>query len=99
MSDLKPSHFTAQPFNSICNKSEHETVARNIMVIRKRRGDKWELSKKQYVSERKKDGGYSNAEGGMFDEVYHLIRDAIGAISFCPDWTEAARGVECKTES
>jgi len=35
----KPSDFTNEPMGSVLQKSEAETVARNIMVILKRTGD------------------------------------------------------------
>lgn len=89
--DLKPSHFCSFPWESLLQKSECETIARNIMVIRKRLGDKWDLSWTEYKKEREKDGGYSWAEKDYFKEVMPLIRDAIGAISFSRSWADAAR--------
>jgi hypothetical protein len=88
---LKPSNFVSRPWNSIAKKSESETIARNIMVIRKRLGDKWELTWEEYERERKADKGRPEGEKYLFDEVYPLISDVIGAVSFSPDWAAAAR--------
>ena len=94
MNVLKPSHFKAQPWNSLYGKLEAEIIARNIMVIRARRGDIWPLSWEQYREERQKDGNFSELEKGYFDEVIALIPDAIGAVRFSPTWTKAAREVQ-----
>jgi len=88
---LKPSVFTQHPWESLLQKTEAEIVARNIMVIRKRLGDKWPLTWAEYELERSKDGGPDWAERGYFDEVMPLIQDAIGAISFSTTWAKAAR--------
>lgn len=64
------------------------------MVIRKRLGDKWELTWEEYERERKADGGRPNGEKGYFDNVIHLIPDAIGAISFSRVWADAARNAK-----
>lgn len=91
MNNLKPSHFTAQPWNSIAGNSESEVIARNIMMIRKRRGDVWPLAWAEYKAERQKDGNFSEREKQYFDKVIKLIPDAIGAINFCKEWADAAR--------
>lgn len=89
--DLKPSHFCDYPWSSILQKSEAETIACNIMKIRRRLGDKWELTWEEYQTERKKDGHYSELEESYFNEIMPLIPDAIGAISFSGSWAAAAR--------
>ncbi len=89
--DLKPSHFCERPWESVMRKTEAEVVACNIMKIRRRLGDKWDLSLEEYKREREKDGAYSWNEECYFKEVIELIPDAIGAISFAPTWAEAAR--------
>ena len=76
---------------SILQKSESETIASNIMRIRARRGDSWELSWADYKREREKDGSFSMIEKPYFEEVIKLIPDAIGAISFAPSWARDAR--------
>ncbi len=91
INDLKPSHFTGKPFGSILQNSESETIALNSMVIRKRLGDKWDLSWKEYKAERKKDNGFTEGEKTYFEKVIPLISDVIGAISFSQSWARAAR--------
>lgn len=93
MNILKPSVFTAQPMGSVTQNSESETVARNIMVIRKRLGDAWPLTWQQYKAEREKDGGNgcADSEREFFREVIELIPDAVGAIRFADAWARAAR--------
>ncbi len=89
--DLKPSHFCDFPWESLLQKTEAEVIACNIMKIRRRLGDEWQLSWEDYERERKKDGGYSWMEKGYFEQVMPMIPDAIGAISFSKSWAEAAR--------
>lgn len=91
INDLKPSVFAERPRESVLQKTELEIVAQNIMKIRKRLGDKWPLTKEEYESERKKDGGFGYLEASYFDDVIKLIPDAVGAISFSATWAESAR--------
>lgn len=91
MIDLLPSHFKSDPFGSVLQNSESETIARNIMKIRTRLGDRWELTWEEYKREREKDGGFSWCEEKYFNDVMPLIADPIGAISFAPGWARAAR--------
>ena len=94
---LKPSHFcSAFPMGSIARSREVEIVASNIMLIRKRRGDEWKLSWRDYKAEREKDGGIDHGEQGHFATAMRLIPDAIGAIAFAPAWTSAARKASTK---
>lgn len=90
---IPPSVFTEHPWGSRMQKIEAENIARNIMIIRKRNGDEWPLTWKQYEAGREKDGGAGCARGerGYFDEIIKRIPDAVGAIAFCDDWAEAAR--------
>ena len=90
MKELSPSVFTSHPFGSVLKKSEAESIARNIMVIRARLG-RWDLTWPQYRAEREKDGGFSELEKAYFEEAVRLIPDAIGAIAFSPSWASAAR--------
>lgn len=97
---IPPSVFTKQPWGSRAGKTEAETVARNIMVIRKRNGDEWPLTWAQYEAGREKDGGAGCAlcERGYFDEIIKMIPDAVGAIAFCEGWAEAARAYLMKQQ-
>ena len=94
--NLKPSHFCERPWESRLQKTEAEVVAQNIMKIRRRLGDKWELTWEEYERERQKDGQFSWSEKSYFDEVMPMIQDPIGAISFSLTWADAARKAEQK---
>lgn len=91
MIDLRPSHFKSDPMGSVLQNSESETIACNIMRIRARLGDRWELTWEEYKREREKDGSFSDMEEGYFNKVMPLIADPIGAISFAAGWARAAR--------
>jgi hypothetical protein len=85
--DLKPSNFTNYPFSSVFEKSEHETVARNIMVILKRTGDVFRrLTWAEYKKERLKDGNFSDGELKFFSEVNKYCRSAKEAVKFSKEW-------------
>ena len=83
----KPSNFTTQPFNSVARKSEAETVARNIMVILSRTGDKWRrLMWSEYAEERRKDGADFEEEYYYFQAYVECTESAEAARLFAPDW-------------
>jgi len=64
----RPSDFTVQPWGSVLQKSEAETIAANIMVILKRTGDEWRsLTWDEYKTERLKDGSFTEGEKVYFD--------------------------------
>ena len=68
--DMKPSNFTKQPIASVLQKSEAETIARNIMVILKRTGDSFRpLSWDEYKAERLKDGHFTESENGILTKL------------------------------
>lgn len=84
---MKPSNFTKQPIASVLQKSEAETIARNIMVILKRTGDSFRpLSWDEYKAERLKDGHFTESEKRYFDQVIGYCSDAESAKSFSPAW-------------
>lgn len=84
---MQPSNFTTHPYDSILQKSEAETVARNIMVILARTGDIWrELSWKEYQDERKVDGKYADTEYGYFEQVKWVGYSESNARKFSPAW-------------
>lgn len=89
MNELRPSQFIKFPINSVIQNAEAEQVALNIMIIRKRLGDKWQLSLKEYEDERGDSMDWE--ERDYFKIVYPLIEDANGAKSFCNIWAECAR--------
>lgn len=91
LTDIPPSTFCDFPFESVLQKTEAEVIAVNIMKIRRRLGDKWELSWDEYKAERLKDKGFSWEEEGYFNKVMPLIPDAIGAIAFSGVWAKEAR--------
>lgn len=75
--------------NSVLQKSEAETVARNIMVILARTGDYFRnLTWQEYKKERKKDGNFSENERSYFDQVIKYCQSEDDAILFSPVWGE-----------
>ncbi len=87
--DLKPSLFTILPIGSVCQKSEAETIATNIMVILKRTGDIFrKLTWEEYKEERLKDGKFSSGEASYFDMVIDYCTDAKSASLFSPAWKD-----------
>ncbi len=90
ISSMKPSDFSSiDPMGSVLQKSEHETIAQNIMVILKRTGDKFrELSWDQYATERKKDGNFSDGEKKYFEEVIGYCKSPDTAKLFSPAWAD-----------
>lgn len=85
---MKPSFFSSKyPWSCVFNQSEYETVAKNIMTILKRTGDKFrELSYDEYEKERLKDGNYSSGEKKYFDEVIKYCKSADTAKCFSKSW-------------
>ena len=83
----KPSDFTNDPMGSVLQKSEAETVARNIMVILKRTGDAFrDLSFEEYKEERIMDGNYSGMEQNYFYQVLPYCKSADIAKLFSKSW-------------
>ncbi len=92
--ELKPSHFTAHPFNSVTQESEAETVAANIMRILKRTGDTFRpITPKEYEMERRKDGAFTSVEINYFHKVIGYCKSADTAVLFSPVWKKAAPAV------
>ena len=87
---LKPSHFCDHPWSSVLDKSEAETIARNIMVIQKLRGDNWGLTWGDYKATREQHGGFSMKEKEYFDKVQPYVNSPEGAMRFSPTWRKAA---------
>lgn len=84
-----PSNYCIKPWNSVLQKSEAETVARNIMAILNRTGNTWrELSFVEYEKERLKDGNYSSIEQQYFNEVIGYCKSPGTAILFSDSWKE-----------
>ena len=86
-----PSDFLNFPWESITHKSEHETVAHNIMVILTRTGDTFRsLSYSEYVSELEKDNQFSQHEL-LFNEVIDsgYFKNADTAQLFSKSWRES----------
>lgn len=86
---MQPSNYTGYPWNSVLEKSEAETVARNIMTILKRTGDTWrELTWEEYKTERLKDGRFSEMEQGYYEQVIPYCKSADTANLFCKNWVK-----------
>ena len=84
----QPSNFQKKPWSSVCQSSEAETIALNIIVILKRTGDNWrELSWDEYTTERKKDGNFSSSEKKYFDQVVGYTVSAQTARLFSKTWS------------
>lgn len=88
---MKPSTFTIKPMGSTLQKSEYETIARNIMAILQRTGDTFrELTWEEYKEERLKDGYFNEGERSYFDKVCYLANgDKESILRFSPSWREA----------
>lgn len=83
----KPSNFMKQPWDSVLQSSEAETVARNVMVILARGGDTWRtLSWAEYEQERQKDGSFSNSEERYFNLVVDYCSSPDKAEKFSSAW-------------
>lgn len=87
---MKPSIFIKDPIGSVLQKSESETIARNIMVILQRTGDVFrELTWDEYKQERLKDKNFYEAENGYFKDVITYCANAERAMCFSPVWRDA----------
>lgn len=87
---MKPSIFAIHPWNCILQKSEAETVAKNIMSILFRTGDTFrELTWDEYKRERLKDQNFTESEKVFFDQVNYYCLNSERASCFSPDWKEA----------
>lgn len=86
---MKPSNFTNNPMDSVLQNSESETIARNIMLILKRTGDKFRnLSFKEYKKERLKDGNFSESEKKYFDKTIEYCKSSDTAKLFSKNWNK-----------
>jgi hypothetical protein len=86
---MKPSDFTTHPYSSVFMKSEHETIARNIMVILERTGDEFrDLSWEEYIQEREKDGNFSTGEQKFFNDVKPYTLNSEVAKTFSKEWNK-----------
>lgn len=84
---MNPSNFIEHPYDSILRNLEAETIARNIMVIMKRTGDKFrELTWEEYKVQRLNDGNFSTSEQFYFDKVVEYCKSAHSATLFSPTW-------------
>lgn len=84
-----PSDFSpVDPMSSVFQKSEHETIARNCMVMLKRTGNTWrKLTEDEYLAERAKDGA-RNVEHELvyFRAVVVYTDNPASAAAFSPSW-------------
>ena len=80
INDLRPSDFAkVHPWDSRLQKSESETIARNVMVALKNNGDKWRaLTWGEYEQQRSKDG--CSYCGG---EKYYFLRNGLICANNC----------------
>lgn len=84
----KPTEFAKiQPMSSVFQKSEHETIASNIMTILGRTGDEFRpLTWEEYSIEREKDGNFSGGEKRFFEDVIDHCASAQTARLFSKAW-------------
>lgn len=88
---MKPSDFNTYPWNSVCQESESETVAKNIMIILKKLGDSWkDLNWDEYKALRLIDGNFSEIEKKYFDKVIGYCKSADTAVLFSPEWAKVS---------
>ena len=86
---MKPSNFTSYPFDSVLQNSESETVAKNIMVILSRTGDRFRpLTWEEYKKERLQDGVFSQNEYEYFQSVIDYCKSADTAKLFSKEWSK-----------
>jgi hypothetical protein len=94
-SEKVPGDFCGKPWNSILQKSECETIARNCMVILKRTGNKWRtLSEEEYLEQRLADGASeyaAKAELPYFRQVLAYTTSAEQAATFSASWAEVLK--------
>lgn len=87
---MKPSNFKALPMGSTMQKSEAETIARNIMCILSRTCDTFRpLTWEEYKEEREKDEDFSEGERSYFDVVIDYCKSPDTARLFSPVWEQA----------
>jgi hypothetical protein len=86
----KPSLFAGTfPFSSAVQNTESEVIAKNIMVILSRTGDKFRsLSWKEYKAERLKDGNFTEGEKEYFKKIKFYTVTAESARCFSKSWRE-----------
>lgn len=78
-----------EPWNSVLQKAEAETIALNVMKILKRTGDTWRtLSNEEYELERRKDGNWSFSELKYLEQIRPYTISADKAKTFSPDWKD-----------
>lgn len=83
----KPSDFTTYPFGSVFNKSEYETIARNVMTILSRTGNEFRgMCWTEYKKERLKDGDFSEGEKSFFIQVMPYCVSSKQAKKFSKSW-------------
>lgn len=84
---MKPSNFTYFPLDSVLQDGICESVAKNIMIILKRTGDKFrELTWEEYKTERLKDKDFGENEKPFFEKVIPYCQSAETAVKFCKIW-------------
>ena len=73
--EITPSMFITRPMDSVMQNAQCETIARNIMAILNRTGNKFrDLTWEEYEKERLKDGNFDAREKGFFEKVQYLCK-------------------------
>ncbi len=89
MKKSKPSDFLTHPWDCAIKLQAHECelIARNIMAILSRTGDKFrKLTWDQYKEERKMDGDFSEQEQLFFVNVIDYCKSPATAKLFSKSW-------------
>lgn len=86
---IKPADFMDHPYASVQQSAEAEVVARNIIAILDRTGNKFrKLSWTEYKKERLKDGNFTEDEKSYFDDVIGFCKSAETAKLFSKVWAD-----------
>ena len=89
---LPSDYLHVEPMNSVFQKSEAETVMRNILIILRNITNDWcDLSFDEYKREREKDGNFSMKEKEYFFKVIDYAHpERIGL--FAPAYRKICKG-------
>jgi len=90
MNQARPSNYTSHPTDSASQKSETETIARNIMIILKQAGNEFrDLPFEEYVTARMGHGASEREarnEKRYFDKAIPHCLSSDLADKFCRNW-------------
>jgi hypothetical protein len=89
---MTPKNFVKYPWDSVMNKSECETIAKNIMIILAMNGNEWrDLTWDEYRQHRIMDGSFSDNERPYFEQVIGYCKSVDTAVLFSPEWAKVVK--------